>query len=279
MALQRIRDGSERAKIALSRSRETTISLPKICIGRDGRPHDLIQTLNSDQFRNMCMDLVQRTFKVCDEAFQSGRLSTGDVEGIILVGGPTRLPLIRDSVQHYFRMKPLDGINPDEVVAIGAAIFGSTLTGRNKEAYLLDVTPLSLKVATVGGYTETLIPKNTAIPTEKSKVFTTSRDWQDRVRIRVHQGEHNRAESNVLLGEFEFSGFKIAQRGEVNIRVTFELDSDGIVNVSATDVETGRMQSTTIYMSSGLSEEEVALSAELSNELSLERNRDLPAAR
>jgi molecular chaperone DnaK len=149
---------------------------------------------------------------------------------------------------------------------------------QKKDAYLLDVTPLTLRLATVGGFTEIIIPKNSPIPTEKSKVFTTSRDYQDRVRIRVYQGENSKAEANELLGEFEFTGFRVGLRGEVKIKVEFELDSDGIVNVSASDQETGLMQSTTIYLNSGLTEEEVALSAELNKEASFDRNRDLPQA-
>jgi molecular chaperone DnaK len=210
----------------------------------------------------MVMDLVQRTFKVCDEALQSAKLTASDIDAVILVGGPTRLPIIRNSVRHYFQKDPMTGIDPDEVVALGAAIQGSALLNASaaeagQASYLLDVTPLTLRVGTVGGFTEKIIDKNTPIPIEKSKTFTTSRDGQDRVKIRVYQGEASRAEECELLGEFEFTGFRIGYRGEVQIQVTFEIDSNGIVNVSATDLETGQKTSTTIGLSSGLSEADI----------------------
>jgi molecular chaperone DnaK len=210
----------------------------------------------------MVMDLVQRTFKVCDEALQSARLTASDVDAVILVGGPTRLPIIRNSVRHYFQKEPMTGVDPDEVVALGAAIqaqglLSTTAAEHGQASYLLDVTPLSLRVGTVGGFTEKIIEKNTPIPIEKSKTFTTSRDGQDRVKIRVYQGESNRADGCALLGEFEFTGFRIGYRGEVQIQVTFEIDSNGIVNVSATDLETGQKTSTTISLSSGLSEQDL----------------------
>jgi molecular chaperone DnaK len=210
----------------------------------------------------MVMDLVQRTFKVCDEALQSAKLTASDVDAVILVGGPTRLPIIRNSVRHYFQKDPMTGIDPDEVVALGASIQASALLNTSaaeagQASYLLDVTPLTLRVGTVGGFTEKIIDKNTPIPIEKSKTFTTSRDGQDRVKIRVYQGEGSRAEECELLGEFEFTGFRIGYRGEVQIQVTFEIDSNGIVNVSATDLETGQKTSTTIGLSSGLSEADI----------------------
>jgi molecular chaperone DnaK len=223
---------------------------------------DLAHQLGQDQFNKMVMDLVQRTFKVCDEALQSARLTAGDVDAVILVGGPTRLPIIRNSVRHYFQKEPMTGIDPDEVVSLGAAIQAHALLNASaaevgQASYLLDVTPLSLRVGTVGGFTEKIIDKNTPIPIEKSKTFTTSRDGQDRVKIRVYQGEGSRADECELLGEFEFTGFRIGYRGEVQIQVTFEIDSNGIVNVAATDVETGQKTSTTIGLSSGLSEADI----------------------
>ena len=278
-ALQRVRDAAERAKIELSMIAKVSVSIRKLCEQPAGTPRDLLTTLNAEQFRGLCMDLVQKTFKVVDEALQSGKLTIGDIEGIILVGGPTRLPLIRDSVQYYFQRKPLDGVNPDEVVAMGAAIFGNSISLDTHDAFLLDVTPLTLRIATVGGFTEPIIAKNTPLPVERSRTFTTSRDFQDKVRIKVYQGETSKAEGNEALGEFEFSGFKVAPRGEVNIQVTFEIDNDGLVNVAATDVATGIRQSTTIYLNSGLSEEEVELSAEVNKEMQLSRDRDLPAAK
>jgi molecular chaperone DnaK len=205
---------------------------------------------------------VQRTFKVCDEALQSAKMTAGDVDAVILVGGPTRLPIIRHSVRHYFGKEALTDIDPDEVVSLGAAIQANALVhagagSAGPSSYLLDVTPLTLRVGTVGGFTEPVIAKNTPIPIEMSKTFTTSRDGQDRVRIRVYQGESKRAEECELLGEFEFTGFRIAYRGEVQIQVTFEIDSNGIVNVVATDLETGQKASTTINLSSGLSEKDI----------------------
>ena len=205
----------------------------------------------------MVMDLVQRTFKVCDEALQSARITASDIDCIILVGGPTRLPLIRSSVRHYFQKQPMTDVDPDEVVAMGAAIQAHALLDVQQSTFLLDVTPLTLRMATVGGYTEQIIEKNTPIPIDRTRCFTTASDNQERVRIRVYQGESNVALDNELLGEFEFSGFRIAARGEVTIEVTFEIDTDGIVNVSARDVETGAQASTTINLSSGLSAREV----------------------
>jgi molecular chaperone DnaK len=254
------------------------IHVPGICQSPEGEVVDLRQKLGADQFNRMVMDLVQRTFKVCDEALQSARLTASDVDAVILVGGPTRLPIIRNSVRHYFQKEPMTGVDPDEVVALGAAIQAqSLLNARAAEvgqaSYLLDVTPLSLRVGTVGGFTEKIIDKNTPIPIEKSKTFTTSRDGQDRVKIRVYQGESNKAEGCELLGEFEFTGFRIGYRGEVQIQVTFEIDSNGIVNVSATDLETSQKTSTTISLSSGLSEQDLQQAMDQNAEMELARGR------
>jgi molecular chaperone DnaK len=235
---------------------------------------ELRQSLGADQFNRMVMDLVQRTFKVCDEALQSARLTAGDIDAVILVGGPTRLPIVRNSVRHYFQKEPMTGIDPDQVVALGASIQAAALMNEGAAAsgqasYLLDVTPLSLRVGTVGGFTERIIEKNTPIPIEKSKTFTTSRDGQERVKIRVYQGESNKAEGCELLGEFEFSGFRIAYRGEVQIQVTFEIDPNGIVHVAATDLETGQRASTTISLSSGLSETDIQSAIDVNSGLAL----------
>jgi molecular chaperone DnaK len=260
--LQMLKEAGERAKIEVGRDGTAKIHVPGICQSPEGDVLDLSQTLGMDQFNKMVMDLVQRTFKVCDEALQSARMTAGDIDAVILVGGPTRLPIVRTSVRHYFQKDPMTGIDPDEVVALGASIQASALlnvgaAAAGQASYLLDVTPLTLRVGTVGGYAEPIIDKNTPIPIEKSKTFTTSRDGQDRVKIRVYQGESKRAEECELLGEFEFTGFRIGYRGEVQIQVTFEIDSNGIVNVSATDVETGQKTSTTISLSSGLSEQDI----------------------
>jgi molecular chaperone DnaK len=257
--LQMLKEHAEAAKIAVGRDGVAEVRIPGICRSPEGELLAVEQTLTADAFNRMVMDLLQRTFKVCDEALQSARLTAADVDAVILVGGPTRLPIVRSGVRHYFGREPLTGVDPDEVVALGASIQAAALLDTRapelgQASYLLDVTPLTLRVGTVGGYTERIIDKNTPIPIEKSKTFTTSRDGQDRVRIRVYQGESSRADECELLGEFEFSGFRVARRGDVQIEVTFEIDSNGIVNVSAGDRETGQRASTTISLSSGLSE-------------------------
>src|SRR6266568_3961074 len=272
--LQMLKEAGERAKIEVGRDGVADIHVPGICQSPEGEVVDLRQKLNQDQFNRMVMDLVQRTFKVCDEALQSARMTAGDIDAVILVGGPTRLPIVRNSVRHYFQKEPMAGIDPDQVVALGASIQASALMNEGAAAagqasYLLDVTPLSLRVGTVSGFTERIIDKNTPIPIEKSKTFTTSRDGQDRVKIRVYQGESNKAEGCELLGEFEFTGFRIGYRGEVHIQVTFEIDSNGIVNVSATDVETGQKTSTTIGLSSGLSADELKHAIDHNTEMEL----------
>jgi molecular chaperone DnaK len=260
--LQMLKEAGERAKIEVGQFGTASIKVPGICQSPDGKVLDLEETLNQEQFNKMVMDLVQRTFKVCDEALQSAKMTAHDIHAVILVGGPTRLPIVRNSVKHYFQKEPMTGVDPDEVVALGASIQANALLNAGaaeagQASYLLDVTPLSLRVGTVGGFTEAIIAKNTPIPIEKSKTFTTSRDGQDRVKIRVYQGEAKKADECELLGEFEFTGFRIGYRGEVQIQVTFEIDSNGIVNVSAADMETGQKTSTTISLSSGLSEEDV----------------------
>src|SRR5512133_1236336 len=275
--LQMLKEAGERAKIEVGRDGTADILVPGICQSPEGEVLDLKAQLSQDQFNRMVMDLVQRTFKVCDEALQSARITAGDVDAVILVGGPTRLPIIRNSVRHYFQKDPMTGVDPDEVVALGAAIQAHALLNAEaaeigQASYLLDVTPLSLRVGTVGGFTEKIIDKNTPVPIEKSKTFTTSRDGQDRVKIRVYQGEGSRAEECELLGEFEFTGFRIGYRGEVQIQVTFEIDSNGIVNVAATDLESGQKTSTTISLSSGLSELDLQRAADQNSELELARS-------
>jgi molecular chaperone DnaK len=265
--LQLLKEHGEAAKIAVGRDGVARIHIPGICRTPEGELLDVEGTLSAEKFNPMVMDLVQRTFKVCDEALQSARLTAADIDAVILVGGPTRLPVVRNSVRHYFGKEPLGGIDPDEVVALGASIQAAALLDvaapeAGQASYLLDVTPLSLRVGTVGGYTEVLIEKNTPIPIEKSKTFTTSRDGQDRVRIRVYQGESNLADRCELLGEFEFSGFRVSRRGEVKIEVTFEIDPNGIVHVAASDRETAQRASTTISLSSGLTEGDIRAAAD-----------------
>ncbi len=275
--LQMLKDAAEKAKIEVGQNGAAQIVCEGICQDTAGNVLDLRQTLTQEQFNKMVMDLVQRTFKVCDEALQSARMTAADVDAVILVGGPTRLPIIRNSVRHYFQKDPLEGINPDQVVAMGAALQANALLDANTETFLVDVTPLSLRIGTVGGYTERIIEKNTPVPVDRSKTFTTSRDGQDRVKIRVYQGESNKADECELLGEFEFSGFRIGYRGEVKIEVTFEIDTNGIVNVSAADLETGQKASTTISLSSGLSEADIQKSIEANRSMQLAGHDNLPA--
>src|SRR5437764_2778555 len=253
--LQMLKEASERAKIDVGKDAVANIHIEGICQDPTGKVMDLDATLTEAEFNKMVMDLVQRTFKVCDEALQSARMTAADLDAIILVGGPTRLPIIRTSVKHYFQKDPMAGVDPDEVVAMGAAIQAGSLMDSKSDHYLLDVTPLTLRVGTVGGYTDKIIDKNTPIPIERSKSYTTNRDGQDKVKIRIYQGESNKAAECELLGEFEFSGFRIAYRGELRIEVTFEIDTNGIVHVTASDVETGQKTTTTIRLSSGLTDD------------------------
>jgi molecular chaperone DnaK len=278
--LQMLKEAGERAKIEVGRDGVAYINCPGVCQDQDGNVLDLVHQLDQNTFNRMVMDLVQRTFKVCDEALQGAKLTAGDIDAVILVGGPTRLPIIRTSVKHYFQKDVMAGVDPDEVVALGAAIQAASLLHSTGDAYLLDVTPLALRIGTVGGYTEKIIDKNTPIPIEKSKSFTTSRDGQDKVKIKVFQGESNKSDECELLGEFEFSGFRIGYRGEVKIDVTFSIDASGIVNVAAMDAETGHQTSTTISLSSGLSEQDIA-SASAKNKntrLAGHDDQDMPAS-
>ncbi len=266
-ALQKLKEAAEKAKIGLSEHEVVQIQIPLIYTDENGYSLDFSTTLSRAEFNQMVMDLVQRTFKVCDEAIQSARITAADIDCVILVGGPTRLPIIRSSVRHYFQKQPLTDVDPDEVVAMGAAIQAHALLDVHQSTFLLDVTPLTLRLSTVGGYTEKIIDKNTPIPIDRTRSFTTASDFQEKVRIRIYQGESNLAKDNTLLGEFEFSGFRVAARGEVTIEVTFEIDTDGIVNVSARDVETGIQASTAINLGSGLSDQEVAQAIERNEEL------------
>jgi molecular chaperone DnaK len=277
--LQMLKEASERAKIDVGQNGTASIHCAGICQDANGQVLDLVQTLTTDAFNRMVMDLVQRTFKVCDEALQSARMTAADVDAVILVGGPTRLPIVRNSVQHYFGKQVKEGVDPDQVVAMGAALQAHALIDKATETFLVDVTPLALRIGTVGGFTEKIIDKNTPIPIDKSKTFTTSRDGQDKVKIRVYQGESNRADECEMLGEFEFAGFRIGYRGEVKIEVTFEIDSNGIVNVAATDVETGQRASTTISLSSGLTEDDIRASQDFNKNTRLagHKEQDLPA--
>jgi molecular chaperone DnaK len=257
-ALEKLKLASETAKKTLSLESEAEIRIPDVITREDGSTCSVQRTLSSREFYSLVGDLVQRTFKVCDEALQQAGMVARDLDGVILVGGPTRLPAIREVVTDYFQQGPKADVDPDLVVAMGAAIHAASLASSNQEtSYLLDVTPLSLRIGVVGGLAESVIERNTPVPIEQTRPFTTVQDYQESVKIRVYQGESHEANDNELLGQFEFSGFKKAPRGGVTIDVTFEINADGIVNVTATDRDTGQQASTRITLSSGLSETEI----------------------
>ncbi|MDQ1347027.1 MAG: molecular chaperone DnaK, partial [Acidobacteriota bacterium] len=256
-ALEKLKVAAEEAKKSLSIDSEAEIRIPDIYTA-PGRPACSIQRRLSDrEFGQLVNDLILRTFKVCDEALQQAGVIARDLDGVILVGGPTRLPLVRESVRQYFQQEPKTDVDPDQVVAMGAAIHAASLISSDQEAFLLDVTPLSLRIGVAGDMAETVIERNTPVPIEQTRTFTTFQDDQASVQIRVYQGESRVASENELLGQFEFSGFRKARRGEVAIDVTFEINADGIVNVTARDQETGNQSSTRITLSSGLSEGEM----------------------
>ncbi len=256
-ALEKLKAAAESAKKALSIDDETRIQIEAVATTPEGVALSLDRTLTRVEFAALVSDLIQRTFKVCDEALQQANLTVRDLDGVILVGGPTRLSLVREAVEQYFQREPKTDVDADQVVAMGAAIHAAALVGEEQESRLLDVTPFSLRIGVAGGLAETIIERNTPVPIEQTSVFTTFKDFQQSVQIRVYQGESRRAEENELLGEFEFSGFKNARRGEVRIEVTFEIDTDGIVNVTARDPDTAQAASTQIHLSSGLSEQEI----------------------
>jgi molecular chaperone DnaK len=257
-ALEKLKVAAEGAKRGLSLDDRTEIRIPDIVCAKNGRPLSLQRVITQEEFTSLVLDLVQRTFKVCDEALQQANVVARDLDGVILVGGPTRLPLIRQYVRDYFQQEPKADVDPDEVVAMGAAIHAASfMSTAPSEAFLLDVTPLSLRIGVAGGLAEPVIERNTPVPIEQTRTFTTYQDFQESVKIRVYQGESRQAGENELLGQFEFSGLRKARRGEARIDVTFEIDSDGIVKVTACDQETGRRASTRITLSSGLSEAEL----------------------
>jgi len=257
-ALEKLKFAAENAKRALSVDDETEIRIPEILRSPTGQLLTLERRLGTREFGTLVGDLVQRTFKVCDEALQQAGLVPRDLDGVILVGGPTRLPLIREAVAQYFGQPPKTDVDPDQVVAMGAAIHAATLVeGGTSDAFLLDVTPLSLRIGVTGGLAETVIERNTPVPIEQTRSFTTVQDLQEAVKIRVYQGESRKAAENELLGQFEFGGLEKRPRGQVKIDVTFSINSDGIVNVTARDRDTGRHASTTITLSSGLTTQEL----------------------
>jgi len=256
MAMQKLKEHSEWAKIQLSEVDRIEVSIPDIARDAEGSL-TLSALLTVKQLAQMTYDLVQKTFKVCDEAMQSAGFNVSDVDGVVLVGGQTKSRFIHSAVEAYFSQAVQASVNPDEVVAVGAAIHAHQLVNRKRDAVLIDVTPLTLRVGTVGGYTDVVIQKNTPIPVEQSKTFVTASDQQEKVRIRIYQGESRESEHDTLLGEFEFSGFRIAQRGEVEVVVTFDIDANGIVKVSAVERESGAQARTTVTFSQNLSEQEL----------------------
>jgi len=259
-AFEKLKFAAENAKRGLSMDEVVEVRIPDITTNEAGEPLHLEHELTSADLSSLVMDLIQRTFKVCDEALQQANLVVRDLDGVILVGGPTRLPLVREAVSQYFGQEPKAGVDPDEVVAMGASIHAASLVGAEDmdDAFLLDVTPLSLRIGVAGGLAETVIERNTPVPIEQTRTFTTFQDAQESVKIRVYQGESRQAAENELLGQFEFAGFEKAARGHVRIDVTFEINGDGIVNVMARDQGTGEQASTTITLASGLSEDELA---------------------
>jgi molecular chaperone DnaK len=256
MALQRLKEAAEKAKIELSSSAATEINLPYI-MPVDGIPKHLVRSLSKAKFEQLADSLIQRTLEPCKRAMKNAGYTNADIDEVILVGGSTRIPRIQEEVEKFFGKKPSKGVNPDEVVAIGAAIQGGVLTGEVKDVLLLDVTPLSLGIETMGGVFTKLIESNTTIPTKKSETFSTAADNQPSVELNVLQGERPMAKDNRSLGRFHLDGLPPAQRGVPQIEVTFDIDANGILNVSAKDKGTGKEQKIRIEASSGLTDEDI----------------------
>jgi molecular chaperone DnaK len=256
MAVQRLREAAERAKIELSSAAETEINLPYITADAAGPKHLLVK-LTRSKFENLIEDLVKRAIEPCKAALKDAGLSTTDIKDVILVGGTTRIPAVKAAVKDYFGKEPNNSVNPDEAVAIGAAIQAGVLQGDVKDVLLLDVTPLSLGIETLGGVFTRLIDRNTTIPTKKSQTFSTADDNQNAVTIKVSQGEREMARDNKMLGQFDLTGIPPARRGVPQIEVTFDIDANGIVSVSAKDKATGKEQSISIKANGGLTDDEI----------------------
>jgi molecular chaperone DnaK len=255
MALQRLRDAAEKAKIELSAMRETEINLPFIISTGGGDALHLQKTLTREKLEELTIDLVERTIKICEKTVKEAGQPVDDV---LLVGGMSRMPLVQEKVRAFFKCDPLKGVHPDEVVGMGAAIQGTALLADSRQVLLLDVTPMSLGIMIAGGLFSVLIAANTTVPTSKGHIFTTVRDNQTSVKIMVFQGEHRDAARNDLLGEFILTGLRPAPKGEVEIEVSFDINADGIVSVSAKNLETGQEQAITVTATSGLTPDEIA---------------------
>jgi len=289
MALQRLKDAAERAKIELSELNETNINLPFLYTPPGGTSAIHLQaTLTRARFDQLTQDLVERTVEIADKVLREADVHPDELREIVLVGGMTRVPAVQTAVRRHFQRDPSKGVHPEEVVALGAALQADALMQPSSQVLLLDVTPQSLGVAIAGGYNRVLIPKNTTVPTSVTELFHTSRDGQTTVKIMVLQGESELAHQNELLGEFILSGLRLAPRGDVEIEVTFEINSEGIVSVSARDKETGLEQSITVTASGGLTPDELKnileaqadslLEARISSEVQQKRNALTSAA-
>jgi len=272
LSLQKLKRAAEDAKIALTENQETVIKVNDIFENEDGEKFSLDLNFSRNMFANLTYDLVQKTFKVCDEALQNAHITIGEVDAVILVGGSTKMPIIREAVESYFFKKPLTNIDPELVVSSGAAIHAVSLVGETEEkskSLLIDVTSRSLGLETVGGLMEMLIPRNSPIPTESSKNFTTARDNQTSVKIKIFQGESKKVAENELLGELVLSGLKPMPRGKIKIEIIFEIDSSGIVHISAIDKETGLEKETELNIVGGMSKDDVDRAKEDSDLVSL----------
>jgi molecular chaperone DnaK len=256
-AFEKLKVAAEAAKRGLSVDDEVEVRIPDVLVGEDGKTRSLERKITQQEFGALVQDLVQRTFKVCDEALQQADVTIHDLDGVIMVGGPTRLPMLRSAVETYFQQAPKADVDPDEVVAMGAAIHAASLISADSDSYLLDVTPLDLRIGVAGGLAESVIEKNTPIPIEQSRSFSPFKDHQESVKIKAYQGGSRQADENELLGQFEFSGYTPGLRTNTSIDVSFEINADGIVSVTARDPESGQEASTQITLSSGLSDGEM----------------------